>query len=59
MDFYRQKDIVFIPIQYIQKKRANYENIKDVIVMDHFSLLLQNQVVTISRSNLFQPTNVT
>ena len=28
MDFYRQKDIVFIPIQYIQKKRANYENLK-------------------------------
>ena len=59
MDFYRQKDIAFIPIQYIQKKRANYENLKCLIVMSHFSLLLQNQFVNISRGNLFQPTNVT
>ena len=34
------------------------KKLKMSIVMDHFSLL-QNQVVTISRGNLFQPTNVT
>ena len=35
------------------------KKLKMSIVIDHFSLLIQNQVVTISRGNLFQPTNVT
>ena len=35
------------------------KNLKMSIVMDHLSLILQNQFVTISRGNFFQPTNVT
>ena len=35
------------------------KKLKMSVVMDNFSLLLQNQVVTISGGNLFQPTNVT